>query len=135
MPDLQWIEERFWIWVHYLTTKIGRGETFEIIAGFSFLRTHVLGPLALKEAGVQPSGVRKIETLAPSRARELWETLPASYDCQGYIASLDAVISLYISLREALRPEHLQLHAEGELVAKRYLASVANRVTTASSAG
>lgn len=24
--DFQWIEDRFWIWVHYAALKIGRGE-------------------------------------------------------------------------------------------------------------
>lgn len=25
-PDYQWIEDRFWIWIHYVLLKIGRGE-------------------------------------------------------------------------------------------------------------
>lgn len=25
-PQLQWIEDRFWVWVHYCATKLGRGE-------------------------------------------------------------------------------------------------------------
>jgi hypothetical protein len=24
-PDYQWIEDRFWVWIHYATLKIGRG--------------------------------------------------------------------------------------------------------------
>jgi predicted nucleotidyltransferase len=127
MPDLQWIEDRFWIWVHYMTVKIGRGELFETIAGFSFLRTRVLGTLALMEAGVQPSGVRKIETMAPARAQEMWKTLPVSYDRQGCIASLQAVIAMYLSLREALGSEFLQLQTEAERVAMRYLAEITHR--------
>lgn len=133
MPDLQWLEERFWIWVHYQSTKIGRGETFEIIAGFSFLRTRVLGPLVLMEAGVQPAGVRKIETAAPARAQEFWKTLPTSYDSHGYITSLHAVINLYRSLREALRPEHFQVHTAAERVAMKYLDDVTHRLAHVSS--
>ena len=30
-PDIQWIEDRFWIWIHYAATKIGRGEYFEAL--------------------------------------------------------------------------------------------------------
>jgi len=26
MPDYQWIEDRFWTWIHYALLKIGRGE-------------------------------------------------------------------------------------------------------------
>src|ERR1044072_7553111 len=64
-----WIEDRFWIWVHYAATKIARGELFEAIEFLSFLRVTVLGPLALARAGARPSGVRKIETIAPDFAR------------------------------------------------------------------
>ena len=28
-PDFQWIEDRFWVWVHYGAVKIMRGEYFE----------------------------------------------------------------------------------------------------------
>lgn len=38
-PDLQWIEDRFWIWVHYACTKIGRRELFETIDFFIFFKT------------------------------------------------------------------------------------------------
>lgn len=34
LPDYQWIEDRFWTWVHYSLLKIGRGEYFE---AFGFL--------------------------------------------------------------------------------------------------
>jgi hypothetical protein len=31
-PRFQWIEDRFWVWVHYIAVKINRGELFEAIA-------------------------------------------------------------------------------------------------------
>ena len=55
-PNLQWIEDRFWAWIHYVTAKIGRGELFEALEGLSFLRTTVLGPLALLRSGARPPG-------------------------------------------------------------------------------
>ncbi|HEY1054759.1 MAG TPA: nucleotidyltransferase domain-containing protein, partial [Emticicia sp.] len=36
-PDYQWIEDRFWVWIHYATLKIGRGELFETLDFISFL--------------------------------------------------------------------------------------------------
>lgn len=122
-PDLQWIEERFWTWVHYISAKIGRGELFDAIDGLSFLRARVLGPLALMEAGAQPCGVRKIEILAPARARELSQTV-APYHREGCVASLYAAITLYRSLREALRHDHLQMYSDAERVATGYLATI-----------
>ncbi|HZG26771.1 MAG TPA: hypothetical protein VEZ17_19420, partial [Chitinophagaceae bacterium] len=35
-PDFQWIEDRFWTWVHYAALKIGRGEYFEAIDFFGY---------------------------------------------------------------------------------------------------
>jgi hypothetical protein len=100
-PDLQWIEDRFWVWVHYAATKIGRGELFEAIDFLAFLRLSVLGPLSLLEAGARPSGVRKIELLAPQRVQEMRQTL-ATYDRQSCIkgvqADICAQVIKYISL-------------------------------------
>ena len=95
-PDLQWIEDRFWVWVHYAAGKIGRGELFEAIEGLSFLRVQVLGPLALLSQGARPSGVRKIEFLAPELAREMESTL-ATYSAQSCAAALHSAADLYRS--------------------------------------
>jgi hypothetical protein len=35
MPKLQWIEDRFWVWVHYGATKIGKNELFESIESYT----------------------------------------------------------------------------------------------------
>ncbi len=43
-PDFQWIEDRFWTWVHYACLKIGRGELMEAFDFLSFLRMTVLSP-------------------------------------------------------------------------------------------
>lgn len=51
LPDLQWIEERFWVWVHYAATKLGRGEIFEVIEFISYLRMNVIGPFILLQNG------------------------------------------------------------------------------------
>ena len=97
-PDPQWIEDRFWIWVHYVLTKIGRGELFEAIESLSFLRQNVLGPLALERAGGRPSGVRKIEMTDPAFALDLRRTV-AAYDAISCLRSLRAAVDLYRSLR------------------------------------
>ncbi len=64
-PNIQWIEDRFWIWVHYGSTKIERGEIFEAIGFISFLRQTVIGPLIVLKNDEQPKGGRKIEIDAP----------------------------------------------------------------------
>jgi hypothetical protein len=37
--DFQWIEDRFWTWIHYAALKIGRGEYFEALDFLSYLRS------------------------------------------------------------------------------------------------
>lgn len=61
-PDYQWIEDRFWTWIHYALLKVGRGEYFEAFDFLGFLRTVVFGPLLHIKNKNLPRGVRKVET-------------------------------------------------------------------------
>ena len=98
-PDLQWIEDRFWVWVHYAATKLGRGETLELLDFLSFLRGRVLGPLALQAAGAQPNGVRRLEELAPGFAAGLRTTVAEPHRKDG-LRALQQAVALYQKLRE-----------------------------------
>ena len=125
-PDPQWLEDRFWIWVHYIATKIGRGELFSALDSLAFLRARVLGPLALEEATAQPSGVRRIERAAPSRASELEATV-ARYDAGDCLRALGAAIALYRSLRERRAMPGVRCSSVAEAAATDYLADIAAR--------
>ncbi|MEU3461235.1 nucleotidyltransferase domain-containing protein [Streptomyces sp. NPDC006733] len=92
--DLQWIEDRFWIWVHYGAAKLGRGELFETISFLTYLRETVLGPLAARRVGALPHGVRRLETIAPDAARSLQSTL-CGYDRDDAGRALLASVDLY----------------------------------------
>ncbi|MEV4065693.1 nucleotidyltransferase domain-containing protein [Nonomuraea dietziae] len=92
--DLQWIEDRFWVWVHYGATKLGRGELFEVIGFLSYLREAVLGPLAARRVGASPRGVRHLESVAPDEARALQATL-CGYDRRDAGQALLACVELY----------------------------------------
>jgi predicted nucleotidyltransferase len=98
-PDPQWIEDRFWIWIHYAATKVARGEYFESLDFLSFLRLTVLGPLSLKQGGHTPAGVRKIEEYLPGFSKELSATV-ASPDRQSLTSGIRKCIELYLLLRE-----------------------------------
>lgn len=92
--DLQWIEDRFWIWMHYGATKLGRGELFETISFLTYLRETVLGPLAARRVGAIPRGVRHLETTAPEDAHILKATL-CGYDRHDAARALLATADLY----------------------------------------
>ena len=101
-PDYQWIEDRFWIWVHYALLKIGRGEYTEAFDFFGFLRMVVLGPLLHIRNGNLPRGVRKVETQLPSKDfDQLQATIPV-YSRAALLDSLQHSVNLYRLLREEL---------------------------------
>ena len=93
-PDAAWLERRFWVWVHYTATKIGRGELFEALHLLDYLRCTVLGPLGLLRAGVRPSGVRRVELADPELARRLEATV-AKYDALDCWRALRACADIY----------------------------------------
>ena len=61
-PDFQWIEDRFWTWVHYIAAKAARGEYFECLDGIGFIRAKVIAPLLQVKNKKLARGMRKVET-------------------------------------------------------------------------
>jgi len=123
-PNPRWIEERFWIWVHYVAAKIGRGELFEAIESLSFLRVNVLGPLALFRAGGRPAGVRRIEMITPEFAVKLRRTV-GNYNAVDCLRALRASVEIYRSLRSHIKS--IETEGEPERVAIDYLSKIEQR--------
>lgn len=126
-PDLQWIEDRFWIWIHYGAVKIGRGEIFETIDFISYLRQVVIGPLIQMKEGNQPRGVRKIELNAPCYFTQLKETIP-SYSIESCLKSTKAIVQLYLELREHFATPDLIKREEAQKYSIEYLDYIANQI-------
>ena len=121
LPTLQWFEDRIWIWLHYGTAKVARGELFEAMEFLSYLRQSTLGPLALFVHGFEPSGVRKIEQKIPAFAQQLQSTL-ADYNQVSLFAALEQVCLLYRSLRDQYRkPDDFVVRHQAEHLAMKYL--------------
>lgn len=126
-PDYQWIEDRFWTWIHYTLLKIGRGEYIEAIDCFSLLRGIILGPLLLIKQGQLPRGVRKLEKqLDKKDFNQLLLTIPA-YDRDSLFRSLEATIAIYTDLRTALYPSDVQLRKATEARVLEYLQQVRSK--------
>lgn len=92
--DAQWIEDRFWTWVHYGATKLARGELFEVIDFLAFLRETVLGPFIARRAGLEPRGMRRLEALSPQGAESLRATL-CRHEREDAARALRAAVALY----------------------------------------
>lgn len=113
-PDYQWIEDRFWTWVHYGLLKIGRGEYMEACNFFADIRMIVLGPLVHIRNNNLPRGVRRVETsIAPEDLKSLLGTIPG-YSRESLILSLDNSVRLYRELREQLFNDQVTLQSKAE---------------------
>ncbi|MDA0106868.1 nucleotidyltransferase domain-containing protein [Vibrio sp. La 4.2.2] len=119
-PDPQWIEDRIWIWTHYAATKIARGEYFETLEFLSFLRFHALSPLALKQAGLTPSGVRTIEKRLPEFAKKLEKTV-ALPEKESLKSALEHCVLIYLELRAN---ETIEVNDRAKLACVDYLKNI-----------
>jgi len=128
MPDLQWIEDRFWVWIHYVAGKIGRGELLEAYDNLSFLRMNVLGPMVSMAVGARPSGVRKIETHARDYLPDLLNTL-ADYQPLSCVRALREAAKLYRILRNKLEDKTLVKHSKVENAVMLYLNEIEKKVS------
>jgi hypothetical protein len=120
-PRYQWMEDRFWVWVHYMADKIARRELFEVVDGLTFVRSRVLGPLVLAGADAAPHGVRRIETHAPREADRLRATV-ATPDVASCEAALAATVTLYTELRDRVAPATLVRRTAAEQAVRDFLA-------------
>lgn len=126
-PDFQWIEDRFWTWVHYALLKIGRGEYFEAFDFFGFLRMVVFGPLLHIKNDNLPRGVRKVETeLQDGDLNKLKQTIP-NYNRQSLLDSLKNAVSLYRQLRTSLFDDKVVLQKATEQKVMIYFEDIENR--------
>ena len=125
-PDLQWLEDRFWVWVHYGAGKIGRGELFEAHDMLAFLRARALGPLMLQTVGARPNGVRRLEQAAAGWAREMQATV-ARYEPRSTALALREAAQIYRALRGAAAVPDLVVRREAEAAAMAYLDGILAR--------
>ncbi|MEH7243865.1 oxalate:formate antiporter [Bacillus thuringiensis] len=121
-PDMQWIEDGFWVWIHYAATKLGRGELFEVIDFLSFLRENAIGPLVLIKNNSLPRGVRRIEEDAPDFIEKLEKTV-AIHEKESCYNAIKSTISLYLHLRKDYEID-IQVKSEAQQESIKYLEEV-----------
>jgi predicted nucleotidyltransferase len=126
-PDYQWIEDRFWIWIHYALLKIGRGEYLEAFDFLGYLRMAVLGPLLHIKNDNLPRGVRKVETeLNSNDLAKLKQTIP-NYNRQSLLDSLRNAVLLYRQLRTELYDNKIELQNDTERKVMSYFLEIENK--------
>lgn len=126
-PDYQWIEDRFWTWIHYALLKIGRGEYTEAFDFSAFMRMAVFGPLLHIKNGNQPRGVRKAETaLSNEDFSQLKSTIPV-YDKASLLTSLRNSVVLYKELQSSLYGDEVKLAVKTEERVMTYFDYIGNK--------
>jgi hypothetical protein len=124
LPDYQWIEDRFWVWIHYVAAKTGRGELFEAIEFISFLRNTVIGPMYHLKYKTQPRGVRKMEFILNNDDLDKLKTTIPEYSSDSVKSSIKQIISLYKELREILFDTNVIKRIEAEKVSILYMQNI-----------
>lgn len=123
-PDFQWIEDRFWTWVHYACMKIGRGELMEAYDFLSFLRQTVFSPLMQVKNNIKVRGLRRVETQLSLSDLENLKITIAQYNNASIIKALDNSISIYKSLRRKLFPATITLQEKAEKRSLEYFKQI-----------
>lgn len=128
-PDYQWIEDRFWTWIHYALLKIGRGEYLEAFDFMGFLRMAVLGPLLHIKNGNLPRAVRKVEsTLLIEDFEQLKATIPF-YSKNSLLESLQNAVILYRELRTELYTIDILVETKTEESVMKYFEIIKTKGT------
>lgn len=126
--DLQWVEDRFWTWIHYGAQRLGRGELFETISTLALLREHALGPMENAYAGKTPRGVRRLEMLGNPRALDELRATVAAYNPRSCEQALKAAAKMYVGLRETLDKGTLKRNRRAEVASLRYLHEISEKI-------
>jgi len=127
-PDYQWLEDRFWTWVHYTATKLGRGEYFEALDSVGFLRARVLAPLMQVKNGIRPKALRKVEKELPAADMDDLIATVADYDPAAISEALLHCVRIYKALRTQLFAADITLHIAAEQRSMAYLQQVSATV-------
>ena len=127
-PDLQWIEDRIWTWVHYISAKIGRGEYFEALNGLEFIRMQVLSPLMQLKNKLKARGRRKAETRLGAADLENLKITVAQYTRASLLRALDNTISIYRSLRRKVFNDSIQLQEKAEKRSTDYFKQIRGKL-------
>ncbi|WP_224363264.1 nucleotidyltransferase domain-containing protein [Hyalangium versicolor] len=118
-PSAQWIEDRFWVWIHYGIDKVRRGEIFECLDMLAFLRAQALAPLISLVDGGLWRGVRRLDASRHASALSRVCAQPDPKDC---FRALSAAVELYAALRGHLPAAAAPTPSPAEPTVRAYLA-------------
>jgi hypothetical protein len=102
LPNLELNEMRFWTWMHYIFSKIGRGEIIEACSYLCEVRIYCLGPMLLHKNKMVARRLRHAEHLPAEDLFHLEATFPAECRTKSCFNAAMKMIEIYITTRNAL---------------------------------
>ena len=122
--DVQWCEDRIWLWVHRAACHLGRGEVFAALDRLAKIRAEVLATLlALRHGYGHSRSLRGLESFGGAELSGLRASV-ALYDARSCEISLREAAKLYLDLREQVATVALRRNRRAELAALRHLHAV-----------
>jgi hypothetical protein len=121
--SLQSIENAIWTWLHYVLSKLGRGEIMEAAVYLAELQLYSIAPLMLHKNGRTPQRCRRVEALPPDDYAALRAAYPNPNfnDC---LQSVHAFLAAYTQLRHDLATPDFRPNPKAEAALRRYLADM-----------
>jgi hypothetical protein len=121
--SLQTVEDGIWTWLHYVLTKLGRGEVMEAALYLAELQLHTIAPLMLHKNGRTPQRCRRVESLPPADYTALRDAYPA-IDRANCLQALRTFWATYLQLRSDLATPDFRPNHKAEAALRRYLADM-----------
>jgi hypothetical protein len=114
LPDLNLNEMHFWTWVHYILSKIGRGEIFEAHGYLCEVRNYCLGPMILQKNGMSARRLRHLEKLPDDDLQKVLKTIPKKCNPKSCFDATLNLIETYKTLRDFLASNDFIANIEAE---------------------
>jgi hypothetical protein len=123
-PNLELSEMRFWTWMHYIFSKIGRGEIIEACSYLCEVRIYCLGPMILYKNKMTARRLRHAEQLPTEELLELKTTFPAECRAESCFNAAMNTIALYSKTRDALASADFKTNFCAEKACLEYAAII-----------
>lgn len=120
IPNIHKQESRFWSWMHYVLSKIGRGEILEASDYLTEVRSCCIGPLLLLKNGMLPRRMRHAERLPASEWAMLSPSIQKEFSAKACFEATMGMIRLYQYLRESYIGPDFQPLVDAEVACLRY---------------
>lgn len=104
LPDWAAADPKFWTWMHYVLSKLGRGELLEAVDYLCEVRSSLVGPMVLHKNGFSPRRMRRAEQLPPAEWQLLQPSIVWQHSTRACFEAIVGMIELYCQTRQHLLP-------------------------------